>query len=225
MEFINRHFQTNGFIEVKLDQVSLDYLWKIINKGLKKKVSHKSNLAGNISKSFLLLDENKFFYKRICEPLINIYRQNNNNGMDPTSSNTIFSSNVPLILNDLWVNYQYKNEFNPYHDHGGVYSFAIWLKIPYDSKELALLPQFKEIDPSQRKAGGFEFEFIDTLGDIKVHKYDLSPLYEGRMVFFPSKLRHCVYPFYGTEEPRISIAGNIWFDSSLVTNNKTAKGF
>jgi len=29
------------------------------------------------------------------------------------------------------------------------------------------------------------------------------------MVFFPARLRHCVYPFYKTDEPRISIAGNL----------------
>ena len=225
MEFINRHFQTNGFIEIKLDQVTIDYLWKIINKGLKQKVSHKSNLAGNISKSYLLVDENNSFYKNICEPLINIYRQNNNNGLDPTCANTMMPDTVSLSLKDLWVNYQYQNEFNPYHDHGGVYSFAIWMKIPYDSEELALLPQFKEIEQSQRKPGKFEFEFIDTLGDIKVLNYNLCPLYEGRMVFFPSKLRHCVYPFYGTKEPRVSISGNIWFDTFSARNNKTKLGF
>ena len=225
MQFINRHFQTNGFIEVKLDQVTLDYLWNIIKKGLKQKVSHKSNLAGNISKSYLLVDENNSFYKKICEPLINIYRQNNNNGFDPTITNTVMPNNVPLILKDLWVNYQYQSEFNPYHDHGGVYSFAIWMKIPYDSAEQTLLPQFKGIEVSQRKAGKFEFEFLDTLGEIKVLSYDLSPNYEGSMVFFPSKLRHCVYPFYGSDEPRVSIAGNIWFNPAFIAANSTKKGF
>ena len=39
--------------------------------------------------------------------------------------------------------------------------------------------------------------------------YKLSKNYEGTMLFFPAKLRHCVYPFYGTDEPRISIAGNL----------------
>ena len=41
--------------------------------------------------------------------------------------------------------------------------------------------------------------------------YRLDPSYEGYMVFFPAKLRHMVYPFYETDEPRISIAGNIWY--------------
>ena len=46
-----------------------------------------------------------------------------------------------------------------------------------------------------------------------VKMYNLSPKYEGFMLFFPAKLRHCVYPFYETDEPRISIAGNLsYFD-------------
>ena len=43
MEFINRHFDTNGFIEVKLDTLTIDYLWKITKRGLKNKISHKKN--------------------------------------------------------------------------------------------------------------------------------------------------------------------------------------
>ena len=50
-----------------------------------------------------------------------------------------------LVLDKFWVNYQYKTEFNPYHDHSGVYSFAIWLKIPYDWEDQHKLPQFSYI--------------------------------------------------------------------------------
>ena len=41
MEFINRHFDTNGFIEVKLDTLTIDYLWKITKRGLKNKISQE----------------------------------------------------------------------------------------------------------------------------------------------------------------------------------------
>ena len=56
----------------------------------------------------------------------------------------------------------------------------------------------------------FEFEHLDPYGDIVNTAYRLDSSYEGYMVFFPAKLRHMVYPFYETKEPRISIAGNIW---------------
>ena len=105
--------------------------------------------------------------------------------------------------------YQYKTEFNPYHDHSGVYSFAIWLKIPYDWEDQKKLPQYIEIKDKNIKAGCFEFEYIDTIGDVRNCSYQLSPKNEGTMLFFPARLRHCVYPFFETEEPRISIAGNL----------------
>ena len=107
------------------------------------------------------------------------------------------------------VNYQYKNEFNPYHDHTGIYSFAIWMKIPYDSKYQHKLPQFLDIKEIHRKAGDFEFEYLDSLGSILNYTFKLSPKLEGMMLFFPAKLRHCVHPFYETNEARISIAGNL----------------
>ena len=34
---------------------------------------------------------------------------------------------------------------------------------------------------------------------------------EGKMVFFPSALNHQVFPFYESDEERVSISGNIWF--------------
>ena len=60
-------------------------------------------------------------------------------------------------MNQIWVNYQYKTEFNPYHDHSGVYSFAIWLKIPYDSKEQQKLTMFDDINDAIVLVDGLNF--------------------------------------------------------------------
>ena len=43
--------------------------------------------------------------------------------------------------------------------------------------------------------------------------YQPSPALEGNILFFPAALRHTVYPFYNFDEPRISIAGNLWYKS------------
>ena len=145
----------------------------------------------------------------VCISLVKYYRENNSIGNDPVSPNALLGHETKLILNQFWVNYQYKTEFNPYHDHSGVYSFAIWLKIPYNWEDQHKLPQFLDIKEGQIRAGNFEFEYIDTIGDIRNYGYRLSPKYEGTMLFFPARLRHCVYPFYETDEPRISIAGNL----------------
>ena len=197
------------FLQVKLDQEVIDYLWKIIDTSKTSNISNKNKLIGNISQSLLLNDLDSFFYKSVCAPLVQYYRKINPSGNDPISGNTLLGPETKLILNSFWVNYQFKNEFNPYHDHTGVYSFAIWLKIPYDWNDQKILPQYSDINEENIKAGCFEFEFNDILGGITNYRYKLSPVFEGSMVFFPSKLRHCVYPFYKTDEPRISISGNL----------------
>ncbi|MBW3042393.1 putative 2OG-Fe(II) oxygenase [Prochlorococcus marinus] len=197
------------FLQVKLDQEVVDYLWKIIDIGKIKNIDFKNKLEGNISQSFLLDDIDQFFYKSVCAPLVKLYREKNHNLGDPVSKNALLGPGSKLVLDKFWANYQYKTEFNPYHNHSGVYSFAIWLKIPYDWEDQKKLPQYSEIKDKSIKAGCFEFEYDDTLGSIANYRYTLSSKFEGYMVFFPAKLRHCVYPFYKTDEPRISIAGNL----------------
>ena len=199
----------SGFLKVKLDQETIDYLWKIINISKTNNQNHKNRLAGNISQSFLLDDIDSIFYKSVCIPLIKYYRKENFLGVDPVSPNALLGPKSQLVLDKFWVNYQYKNEFNPFHDHTGVYSFAIWLKIPYDWEYQHKLPQFLDIKEGQRKAGNFEFEYLDSLGSIINYAFKLSPKLEGTMLFFPAKLRHCVHPFYETDQARISVAGNL----------------
>ena len=203
--------KVSNFLQVKLDKNIVDYLWQIIDIAKNKKQSHKKELAGNISSSFLLEDKDSFFYKSVCIPLVKCYRANNplNKGGDPEALNAIEGTKTKLLLNRFWVNYQYQTEFNPFHHHSGVYSFVIWMKIPYSWDEQIKLPQFKDIKEKDIKAGNFEFGYTDTLGDLITSGYSLSPKFEGYMILFPARLRHCVYPFYETKEPRISIAGNL----------------
>ena len=197
------------FLQIKLDQEVVDYLWKIIDIAKTTNVNHKKKLIGNISKSLLIEDIESYFFKTVCIPLVKYYREDNPIGVDPVSQNALLGPGSKLVLDRFWVNYQYKTEFNPYHDHSGVYSFAIWLKIPYDWEDQKKLPQYIELIDENVKAGCFDFEYNDSLGRILNLRYKLSPIFEGTMVFFPAKLRHCVYPFFKTDEPRISIAGNL----------------
>ena len=85
------------------------------------------------------------------------------------------------------------------------------MKIPYDWKEQNKLPFLDGIEETDKKPGLFEFEYIDILGEITNFSYMLNSDYEGTMLFFPAQLKHCVYPFYNTDKPRISISGNIGF--------------
>ncbi len=64
------------FFQVKLELEIIDYLWKIIDSARLNEVNHKRKLIENVSKS-LLLDDKEFFYKTVCMPLFNFYRQSN----------------------------------------------------------------------------------------------------------------------------------------------------
>ncbi len=104
-------------------------------------------------------------------------------------------------LERMWVNYQKQHEYFPIHKHYFLYSFVVFIKIPTVGEEQHALP-FR--CPFQESTSNFQFVTQDT--EIN---FSLSPEDEGRMLFFPAWLRHQVYPFYGTEEERVTISGNI----------------
>ena len=180
----------------------------IINKNLIKK-----NLAGNISKSNLLIDKDDWFFNSVIIPLTEKYADEFQNMGDkyPLNRKLLYQ------MHGFWVNYQKQYEFNPLHSHGGVYSFVIWMKIPTYYFEQRRDHKFA-MDSNSRTISNFSFEMIDFLGQIYGHRYEMSPKMEGTMLFFPSKLNHIVYPFYNCEEDRISISGNIGLNATQQVN-------
>ena len=210
--------QTIPWLEIELKDDIIKHLWKSIEEGEKNAKDMKSTLAGNISKSFSLTDKNNYFSTEVLMPLCNYYeRRAPNNTKDAMSTPPAFDEDgnpiIPcastLFLDSLWANYQYKHEFNPAHHHSGAFSFVIWMKIPYDSldqKKEKFLDGTKE---ESKQPGVFYFEFINMFGEITHSIYEMSPESEGTMLFFPSKLRHGVHPFYSCDEKRVSISGNL----------------
>ena len=198
--------QHHGWIESILDQEHVDFLWGRVEKS---EEDVKGRLAGNISTSRAITDdEDGTFLNQVLLPQVEMYRAMNQ-GRDPVP--VPVNADIELYIHDLWVNYQYKHEFNPYHFHGGMYSFVIWMKIPTDWKEQNKLPFLDGINEDNKKVSNFEFEYLDMLGNIKHYGYRLDPSMEGHMLLFPARLQHTVYPFYNCDDTRISIAGNLWY--------------
>ena len=56
----------------------VDHLWKMIRRAENEKEEYKHRLAGNLTASFGLDDDNDFFYREACLPLVNAFRQSNN---------------------------------------------------------------------------------------------------------------------------------------------------
>ncbi len=203
-----------GLIEGKLDKIHVDYLWKIIEEGKKNNLSYKSELAGHLSNSFKIEDTNNWFFKNVLDKLISAF-YNYNEGSHPKNVAVLSSDNNFVIrLEQFWANYQYKHEFNPPHNHSGLYAFVIWMKIPYTSEEQKKLKFLDGLNDADKKAGDFEFLYTNLLGDITTKLIPMSPEMEGTIILFPAQFMHCVYPFYDCDEPRISLSGNLMISPS-----------
>ena len=213
MEFkINKPPQY-GWLEGVLEPEHVDFLWEQIKNHKNK--DHKGRLIGNVSESYALEDKGNYFQNEVVRPLAVAYNQMSG-GNHPMRNYHEKLTEYSLDLSTFWFNNQLKGEFNPYHDHGGVYSFVVWLKIPYDHAEEIKLPQFKGTKEGDIKAGCFEFEYFDIFGRLSEYKYNLSPAYENMIVFFPSMFRHTAYPFYTSDETRVSVSGNLWLNTQNI---------
>jgi hypothetical protein len=165
-------------------------------------IDYNNNLAGNIKKEFDLTD-----IKAQCEPFIlnacKFYKENY-----PAYKPQIVRQS-PIVLKDFWINFQSKHEFNPVHNHTGLFSFVIWLDIPYDiNDELTKGPGHKS---NNNLAGHFEFAFRNTLGEHTTLPIPADKKFNGKICIFPSAMTHTVYPFYTSDDYRITVSGNINF--------------
>jgi hypothetical protein len=116
---------------------------------------------------------------------------------------------IKLDVGSFWVNFQKKYEFNPIHNHAGVFSFVIWIKVPYTMENELLHSPCKRND-NKNNAGcfGFVYPNYSRFGvETRIIRVDRN--YEGVICFFPSELNHFVYPFYTDDGYRISVAGNL----------------
>ena len=113
-------------------------------------------------------------------------------------------------LSKVWVNLQKKNEINILHNHDGNLSFVIWLKIPYKlddemNMKNAINAKAKEV------SSNFALVYSDILGEINNFNLPVDKDWEGKIILFPSRLQHMVYPFQTSDEYIISVSGNIYF--------------
>ena len=204
---------TVGWLDLRLPEEVMSRLQNYIEVAKKNPDGKPLSLAGNISKSLSLEDRDTWFFNTILAPLINVYSQAFPYYMDSSFGiGDILTEDAPYCLESFWVNFQKENEFNPLHDHSGIFSFVVWVKIPTDWKEQHALPI--SANSNSPKASDFEFRYSTMVGDIGHYAYHLDKKSEGGMLFFPSKLMHTVYPFYNCNRERISISGNINFDIS-----------
>ena len=210
---INRETSAQLF---KLPQYMIDYLWERIDVAKKKKINVKKNLAGHVSHSYKLEDPQKMIERNLMNILKQQAQQYINKEIFKVFNRAIGQSSHSKIpepyLSNLWVNFQKKGEFQPIHSHSGLFSFVIWMDIPYDPKDEAKLP-FAKSNITFPLGGNFAFVHSNTDSrSVTEYIIQLSPEMNGYCCFFPSDLCHMVYPFHTSDKERISISGNIVFE-------------
>ena len=193
-----------GWLKLKLDDKELKFLWDMINERGEK---INDRLAGNIDSSYEIYDKGGWFTENVLLECGIKYEKNYGN----IWSKVPITGSHPFTLSSMWVNYQKQYEFNPLHDHTGVFSFVIWMQIPTDYEDQKQISITK--DSNLPVVSNFVLNYHNTLGMIAQHVYAMSKEMEGTMLFFPSQLMHCVYPFFNCNKDRISISGNLSIDT------------
>lgn len=197
-------FRNVGYISYKLNDKELKPIKDeidLIRKSFNKAIPCNNQLAGNLEKEYRLVKSKKYSEKLI---LPHIYAHDNQFGY----LNTInyFTGKPELVLDNYWVNFQKKHEFNPIHNHTGAYSFVIWIDMPYDIKDEINLPS--SVNSNSKSPAHFNFYYTNSLGAVGMHSIPADKKYNGVIAIFPAPLCHSVNPFFTSDKYRISVSGN-----------------
>jgi len=197
---INQYANLNA-VFFKLSEQEYSFLSKVSDdiflNGVSSLTCYSNHLASHITHQYELNDEVTGFIEKLLSPVVEEYVKRYASEIYLSIDNlTLFNK-----YNSCWINFQKKHEFHPLHHHHGIFSFVIWIKIPYTISNQS--NQKCETAPE----GDFHFILKDDNG--------LSPIplnadvsWEGRGVLFNSNLPHIVYPFYTSDDVRVTISGN-----------------
>jgi hypothetical protein len=213
VEYTWQQFPNRGFIKLDVPKEILNPIKAEIEKVSNSRdttPSYNKNLIGQIENEFVLSETREIIFPLLDElakeydeqfAYTDVLRQNMKRPEEQIKG---------YSLDSYWVNFQKKHEYNPLHFHGGVFSFVIWIKIPYDLEEE--LNHSNSKNAVTRRNSTFAFQYTDIMGATSDYVINVDKSFEGKMVFFPAKLWHCVCPFYTSDEERISVSGNLFFD-------------
>lgn len=118
-----------------------------------------------------------------------------------------------IHLNSIWINEMKQNEYNPAHIHRGTLytglSSVMILKLPNTYG--------KEYSATETPQNG-RLQILGAANG-QFAKVDYQPPMDLRDFYiFPYDMRHCVYPFNGTDQTRRTLAANCDVDFNPVEN-------
>ena len=179
----------------EVNQETLEYYRNFVGD-----TSNNYNLAGHLERQIRIEDMpesvKEDIMKNFYRPEIERYMKTQKDTSHPL---------LPIGLESVWINYQKKHEFNPMHNHGGLFSFVIFINVPYDlEEEDKFFPEKK--DP---KTSRLCFVMNSPMGVPEEVAIPVDKGFEGKMLLFDAKLPHMVYPFYTSDKERVTASGNV----------------
>jgi len=156
--------------------------------------SKVGELAGHIEKELRLPPLEVFSH---LKPYFRSYAK--------ASGETPYFRPLPLLtMESAWVNYMEAGDFNPPHNHDGVLSFVIFLKVTDELEQENLAYKGRSVGP-----GGIVFRnsLLKRPGSLSTDDQSFFPE-EGTIFIFPAHLEHWVFPFK-SKGTRVSLSGNL----------------
>lgn len=199
-----------GLWSTKFSDEQLQFLWDEINAiqdsdfKREQNPSKRDELVGHLEHEYTLSPEVHDRLDELLQPLLEVQISQNKSFQYKTA---VCDQDWPIRLEKSWVNFQKKYEYNPVHHHTGLFSFVLWLKIPYNRPDEDNYPNAPKKSVGAMN-GCFHTFFTDQFGTICDMSVALDPTYDNICLMFPSEAKHCVYPFYTSDEYRISVSGN-----------------
>lgn len=210
MEIQQKNFPNYGYSISVLPETVLSAIKEEIN-NLHTNSKIYKNLAGHLESQHYLTES-----RNILSPII--LEMSAEYLLSWNFKNEILRNNpkvdvVSFKLDDIWVNLQKKTEYNPLHDHTGIFSFVAWVNIPYNLETEMKMPNVAS--SNNPLATTFNFVYTNVFGEISALPFFAEKKHEGTIIFFPAKLKHLVYPFLTSEEHRITISGNVSLNDNM----------
>tara|TARA_B100000424_G_C22930742_1_gene495160 strand:+ start:781 stop:1461 length:681 start_codon:yes stop_codon:yes gene_type:complete len=116
---------------------------------------------------------------------------------------------MKVKLKQLWLNSMGKGNYQPLHVHAGLFSFVVYVSIPYTLAEEHKLNY--GVTDYKNKNGCTEFIDPFTHDSITL---PVETKLEQNIALFPSWITHTVYPFK-SDVRRVTVSGNIYLDKLL----------
>ena len=172
-------------------------------------------LVGNIKKEFRIIKSAYHLNNYISDVCPEYWKNTHRKYFSKKKHKIIIDKDIQE--HDVWVNFQERGEFNPFHNHAGVLSFVIYVSLPYFLEdEIKHIEYIPVNDPNRSTALpgmlGFYYPDKDAHGGIGSVYLKTDRSFENKMIVFDSTLNHTVHPFFTSDEYRITVSGNIEFD-------------